>query len=123
HTRIPGVESARDVRACDQLEQRCVVCHLPHTETVADVRVEVHALLLRFADCSTIPQAVWAVKQLPCRERRGVAGGDAPRPACEAGVPARTVRTALSSSTPWDAHGVRSPCAGAATPRSSASSL
>src|SRR5690606_10259540 len=46
-----------------------------------------------------------------------------PCPACEPAAPARTVITALSSSTPCRAQLVRSPLAGGGTPRSACSSL
>ncbi len=46
-----------------------------------------------------------------------------PRSRCEAGAPARTVRTLLSSRTPCSAHGVRSPFDGGGQPRSACSSV
>ena len=45
-----------------------------------------------------------------------------PRPRWLAGLPGATVSTRLSSSTPWSAHGVRSPLLGVGTPRSVSSS-
>eukprot|EP00966_Prymnesium_polylepis_P062708 1455566-Prymnesium_polylepis.1 len=45
-----------------------------------------------------------------------------PRPACEAGVPARTVSAVLSSSTPCSAQPARQPCDAGGTPTSACSS-
>src|SRR5690606_18330198 len=46
-----------------------------------------------------------------------------PRPRCEPAIPAWTVSEVLSRSTPWAAHGLRSPFAGVGTPTSLLSSV